>query len=81
MGKVMVGMTMSLDGFVQDSQGSVGALYADFATLRETEPMQEAMQQTGAVVMGGKTFAMVATLWVLLTSGYWLAKESKTGEQ
>lgn len=60
MGKVIVGMTMSLDGFVQDREGSVGALYPDFETLRETAPMQDAMQQTGAVVMGWKTFAMAA---------------------
>lgn len=58
MGKVIVGMTMSLDGFVQDRAGSVAALYVDFATLRESAPMQDAMQQTGAVVMGWKTFAM-----------------------
>lgn len=58
MGKVIVGMTMSLDGFVQDREGNVGALYADFATLRETAPMQEAIEQTGAVVMGWKTFTM-----------------------
>ncbi len=60
MGKIIVGMTMSLDGFVQDRQGSVGALYPDFATLRDTEPMREAIEQTGAVVMGWNTFAMAA---------------------
>lgn len=58
MGKVIVGMTMSLDGFVHDRAGSVGALYPDFDTLRDTEPMQEAMQTTGAVVMGRNAFAM-----------------------
>ena len=58
MGKVIVGMTMSLDGFVQDRGGSVGALYPDFDTLRDTEPLREAIQHTGAVVMGSKAFAM-----------------------
>lgn len=58
MGKVIVGMTLSLDGFVQDRAGSVGALYPDFDTLRDTEPMREAIQTTGAVVMGWNAFAM-----------------------
>lgn len=58
MGKVIVGMTMSLDGFVEDRQGSVGALYPDLETLRDTEPLREAIQHTGAVVMGWNAFAM-----------------------
>jgi hypothetical protein len=52
MAKVVVGMTMSLDGFIQDRSGGVGALYSDFETLRNTEPVQEAIENTGAVVMG-----------------------------
>lgn len=58
MGKVIVGMTMSLDGFICDRDGSVGALYPDFDTLSTTEPMREAIQNTGAVVMGRNAFAM-----------------------
>ena len=58
MGKVILGMTMSLDGFVNDRQGSVEALYYDFADLRDTEPLREAIQNTGAVVMGRRAFAM-----------------------
>lgn len=49
---VIVGMTMSLDGFIHDRHGSVGALYPDFNTLSRTEPMREAIQNTGAVMMG-----------------------------
>jgi hypothetical protein len=37
MSKVVVGMTMSLDGFVNDSSGSVASLYPDFESFRETE--------------------------------------------
>jgi hypothetical protein len=33
MAKVVVGMTISLDGFVNDRHGSVERLYADFAAL------------------------------------------------
>lgn len=58
MAKVIVGMTISLDGFVEDRHGGVGALYPDFDTLRDTEPMREFAQNTGAVVMGWKAFAM-----------------------
>ena len=58
MGKVILGMTMSLDGFINDRNGSVGALYPDLAALRNTEPLRESIQNTGAVVMGRNAFAM-----------------------
>ena len=51
-------MAMSLDGFIHDRSGSVGSLYHDLDTLRNTEPMQEAIQNTVAVVMGWNAFAM-----------------------
>jgi len=58
MGKVILGMSISLDGFIQDRGGSVGALFPDLDTLGTTEPMREAIQNTGAVVMGWNAFAM-----------------------
>ena len=58
MGKVIVGMTMSLDGFINDRNGSVEALYPDLAALRDTEPLSESIRNTGAVVMGRNSFAM-----------------------
>ncbi len=58
MGKVIVGILMSLDGFINDAQGGLGALYPDMEAMREMDVMQEAMQATGAVVMGRRTFAM-----------------------
>lgn len=58
MGKVVFGMTMSLDGFVADEDGSVSRLYADHAALRASEYMQSAIRDTGAVVMGRRTFEM-----------------------
>ncbi len=57
-GKVIVGATMSLDGFINDPRGSVAALYPDLESLRHTGPLREAIQNTGAVVMGWNTFAM-----------------------
>ena len=58
MGKVIVGTTMSLDGFIKDRQGSVQPLYPDLAALRETEMLQESMRNTGAVVMGRHAYDM-----------------------
>lgn len=36
MGKVILGLTISLDGFAEDIKGSVGSLYPDLDTLKET---------------------------------------------
>ena len=58
MGKVILGATISLDGFINDRNGSVEALYTDFEELQSSEPMREAIRHTGAVVMGRNTFAM-----------------------
>ncbi|MBL8097525.1 MAG: dihydrofolate reductase family protein [Anaerolineales bacterium] len=58
MGKVIAGMTMSLDGFVEDRYGSVSALSPNWAGRREAEPLQQVIRDTGAVVMGWRTFAM-----------------------
>jgi dihydrofolate reductase len=58
MGKVVLGMTMSLDGFINDRNGSVGALYPDLVALRDTEPLSESIRNTGAVVMGRNSFGM-----------------------
>ena len=58
MAKVIVGMTLSLDGFVNDRHGSVARLYPDLAALRKTEVLQEAIANTGAVVMGRRAYEM-----------------------
>jgi dihydrofolate reductase len=58
MAKVVLGMTMSIDGFINDRSGSVVALYPDLDTWRTTEPGRESIQNTGAVVMGRNSFAM-----------------------
>ena len=58
MGKVVLGTTISLDGFVNDRNGSVAALYPDLGDWRETEPGKESIQNTGAVVMGRNSFDM-----------------------
>ena len=58
MGKVIVGMTMSLDGFINDQEGRVEKLYPDLAELRDIEPLKGSIQNTGAVVMGRNSFSM-----------------------
>ncbi|HEY5585305.1 MAG TPA: hypothetical protein VIK78_12565 [Ruminiclostridium sp.] len=62
MGKVILGLTISLDGFAEDIDGSVSALYADFDLLRETEVMIASILTTGAVVMSKKEFEMAEDL-------------------
>jgi hypothetical protein len=49
MKKIIIGMTISLDSFVNDCNGSVGCLYPDFEALRQTDGIQEAINKTGAV--------------------------------
>jgi dihydrofolate reductase len=56
--KVIGGMAMSLDGFVNDGNGSVARLYPDMEAMHETEVLQEAMKNTGAVLMGRHTYDM-----------------------
>ena len=58
MAKVIVGMTISLDGFVADQNGNAGRLYPDLAALRHTAYMQDLIEQTGAVLMGRRTFEL-----------------------
>ena len=58
MGKVIVGTTMSLDGFINDRNGDVSRLYPDLDALRKTEVLQESIRTTGAVVMGRRAYDM-----------------------
>src|SRR5215204_1989858 len=58
MGRVIAGMTISLDGFVADADGKVDRLYADLAELRRTPSMEATIAATGAVLLGRRTFEM-----------------------
>ncbi|MEX0709688.1 MAG: dihydrofolate reductase family protein [Chloroflexota bacterium] len=58
MTKVVAGMTMSLDGFVNDRQGSVQALFPDLPSLPDSESLARDIAQTGAVLMGRRAFEM-----------------------
>jgi dihydrofolate reductase len=58
MSRVVLGTTMSLDGFIADQNGSVAHLYPDLEVLRSTDVLQESIRRTGAVVMGRRAYAM-----------------------
>lgn len=58
MGKVILGVTISLDGFAEDINGSVNTLYPDLDTLLETEYFKESVLTTGSVVMSKKEYEM-----------------------
>ena len=49
---------MSIDGFVNDENGSVERLYPDFEEMHKTRILQKAIKNTGAVVMGRHAFEM-----------------------
>ncbi|HSJ38723.1 MAG TPA: dihydrofolate reductase family protein [Planococcus sp. (in: firmicutes)] len=57
MAKVIWGMIMSVDGFINDRQGRLDKLYASF---EPNEEINAAMANTGAVVMGRNSFQMAA---------------------
>ena len=58
MAKVLLGTTMSLDGFINDRNGDVNRLYPNLGELRNTELLQEEIRTTGAVVMGRHAYDM-----------------------
>jgi len=58
MTKVILGLTISLDGFAEDINNSVKKLYPDLDTLRDTNVLKESIISTGSVVMSKKEFSM-----------------------
>ena len=58
MAKVILGLTISLDGFAEDINGSVSKLYPDLDTLRETEVLKQSINSTISVVMSKNEFDM-----------------------
>ena len=55
---MIIGATLSLDGFMNDRNGDVSRLYPDLEALRRTEMLEEEIRTTGAVVMGRKAYDM-----------------------
>lgn len=65
MAKVIAGMTVSLDGFINDKNGSSENLSPDFEELLNTESFKQMVKDTGAVIMGRNTYQMADPfMWV-----------------
>jgi hypothetical protein len=47
MGNVLAGMAMSLDGFIEDRNGSVARLYPDFDAMRQTDLLRRRLGEPG----------------------------------
>jgi len=58
MGKIIAGMTMSLDGFINDHNGSAQSLSPDFEQFLQSASFQATLENTGAVVMGRHVYEM-----------------------
>jgi dihydrofolate reductase len=58
MSNVIFQIIMSLDGYINDSRGSVKSLYPDYKRYRNSSLVEESIKNTGAVLMGRKTFEM-----------------------
>ncbi|HEY1074874.1 MAG TPA: dihydrofolate reductase family protein [Patescibacteria group bacterium] len=58
MKKVIAGMTMSLDGYINDPNGSIEKLYSDFSELNNAPSFQGMIHNTGAVIMGRNLYEM-----------------------
>lgn len=64
MSKVILGITISLDGYINDSSGSLTHLFSDIfedsgeISVEGNRILQEAIRTTGAVIMGKNAFMM-----------------------
>jgi dihydrofolate reductase len=70
MGKVIAGMTISLDGFVNDGNGSVEKLFPDFEKLHDVLSFQEMIDKTGAVIMGRHVYDGMADPFIWANDDY-----------
>jgi dihydrofolate reductase len=59
MTQVILGTTLSLDGFMCDHSGGISRLYPDLASLRHTEFLQESIRTTGAALMSRRANGMI----------------------
>jgi dihydrofolate reductase len=63
MAKVIIGISMSLDGFINDAKGSPDLLYTDFEAMQNSKMMQESIANVGAVIMGRHMFDLGGDDW------------------
>ncbi|MCW2683026.1 MAG: dihydrofolate reductase [Blastococcus sp.] len=55
---LIAGLTLSLDGYFEAADGTFAALYSDFEELLDSPYMKASQAETGAVLMGRRTFDM-----------------------
>ena len=58
MGRIVVSNSISLDGYFEGPDGTFAALYSDFEGLMDSAYMKASQAETGAVLMGRRTFDM-----------------------
>lgn len=58
MARVTIGMRTSLDGFVADASGDSSPLYPDLEGIAENAVVREAIERTGAVILGRNSYDM-----------------------
>jgi dihydrofolate reductase len=58
MAGVIAGLTLSLDGYFEAADGQFGMLYDDVDTLAGSAYVKASQEETGAVLMGRRTFDM-----------------------
>ena len=61
MGKVLFGLSVSLDGFIADKDGDVSLVFAWFGSAMENfnEIAGDALNESGAVIMGHRSFDQI----------------------
>jgi dihydrofolate reductase len=58
-------MTVSLDGYIHDRNGSADSLSPDFTEFLESSSFKAMVENTGAVIMGRHTYEMADPfLWI-----------------
>src|SRR5829696_2812321 len=55
---LIAGLTLSLDGYFEEADGTFASLYSDFEQLMDSAYMKASQADTGAVLMGRRTFDM-----------------------
>jgi dihydrofolate reductase len=58
MARVIAGMMVSLDGYVNDREGGLARLYPDMAAIQDSASWREQIAATGAVVMGRRAYEL-----------------------
>jgi hypothetical protein len=70
MGKVIMGFTMSLGGFVNNQNGSVKRLYPDLDTLRYAKHLQVAMKPDESLLLLDSPFIRILPPFTTISTAF-----------